>query len=171
MQHEGYPSSALCTPLQASCFCLPLLHFAPPTHLPTPGSRGAAQLGGTCCKHTCLCAQVGETVDIYEDDVWWWAVVTEMLPKSVRVSRLGESGQGLRSCKHAARAPMRAHPYTHRSHTSTHTHVHTNTHARTARVHASTRQGWCTSMQACARALLKQAWLLQCKPEKGSMKV
>jgi hypothetical protein len=28
-------------------------------------------------------------VDIYEDDVWWWAVVTEMLPNGVRVSRLG----------------------------------------------------------------------------------
>jgi len=39
-------------------------------------------------KHNPL--QVGETVDINEEDVWWWAVVTEMLPNGVRVSRLGE---------------------------------------------------------------------------------
>lgn len=39
--------------------------------------------------------QVGETVDVYEDDVWWWAVVTEVLPNAVRVSRLGTLSLGL----------------------------------------------------------------------------
>jgi hypothetical protein len=42
-----------------------------------------------CCLLSCF-LQIGESVDFYEEDIWWQCVVVKVTPLEVKVSRGGQ---------------------------------------------------------------------------------